>query len=119
MNRMNKVKLSRNFYLYEFESPETKEVIIFDGLVSKLQLARDYVKKALVITSGYRTEKYNMLVGGKEKSQHRVGCAVDISVVNHQPFTLKSLLEQVGFKQVIYYKEKNFIHAALFKKNPF
>jgi len=118
MNRLNKIKLASNFFLYEFQSPDTKEVIIFQGLIPKLQLARDLAGKALIITSGYRTEKHNALVKGQPKSQHRIGAAADISTLNHDAKKLKKILIEVGFLQVILYAKANFIHAALFKKNP-
>ena len=118
MIRINKIKLARNFFLYEFESPDTKEVIIFQGLISKLQQARDIVKRPLIITSGYRTEKHNTLVKGEKKSQHRIGAAVDISTIHHDGKKLKKILLDVGFLQVLLYEKANFIHCALFKKNP-
>lgn len=115
---INKIQLSRNFSLYEFESPDTKEVMIYDGLILKLQQARDIVKIPFFITSGYRTEKHNTLVKGMPKSQHRIGAAVDISILNHGGKELKKILIEVGFLQVILYSKRNFIHCALFKKNP-
>jgi len=118
MKDLNKIQLSRNFYLYEFHSPDTKEVIIYRGLISKLQRARDIIKSSLIITSGYRTELHNITVGGKPKSQHRIGAAVDIWAFGHGLKELEKILLEVGFKQVIVYKRANFIHAALFKKNP-
>lgn len=115
---MNRIKLSRNFSLHEFESPDTKEVIVYKDLIIKLQQARDIVKNPLIITSGYRTEKHNFQVGGKKKSQHRIGAAVDISLFNHVGKVLRKIFIQVGFRQVILYDKRHFIHVALYKKNP-
>jgi zinc D-Ala-D-Ala carboxypeptidase len=41
--------------------------------------------RVLMITSGYRSAPVNAAVGGKEKSQHRVGCAADFRVPGMTP----------------------------------
>ena len=41
--------------------------------------------RAVMITSGYRSAPVNAAVGGKEKSQHRVGCAADFRVPGMTP----------------------------------
>ena len=45
-----------------------------------LQPIRNYLKKPMIITSGFRNDKVNKLVGGKENSQHKTGCAVDFQI---------------------------------------
>ena len=116
---INDVFLTPHFKLREFQSPDTKEVILHRELVKRLQRVRNEIKKPIIITSGYRTEKHNFLVGGELNSQHRVGCAVDISTVNHDIRKLKSCLKNEGFKQIIVYRYDKIVHVALFKKNPF
>jgi len=115
----NNIQISRNFNLREFQDPVTREVKIYDSLVARLQQVRYAVGKPIVITSGYRTEKHNKFVGGLKLSQHRIGAAVDISIIGHNSAKLKKLLKIAGFKQLIVYKKKKIIHVALFKKNPF
>ena len=117
--RINDIPLTRNFNLREFHSPDTGEVIVRKSVITGLQQVRDKIGKSILITSGYRTEKHNRYVGGEEQSQHRNGLAVDVSIVGHDPVELKKLLRRAGFKQVILYREKKIIHAAIYKKNPF
>ena len=49
-------------------------------IVYCLQPIRDFIKKPIIITSGYRTREVNKLVGGKDNSQHITGCAVDFHI---------------------------------------
>lgn len=45
-----------------------------------LQPVRDLIKKPMIISSGYRCQQVNKLVGGKATSQHTKGMAVDFTV---------------------------------------
>lgn len=47
-----------------------------------LQPIRDKLKKPMIITSGYRNRKVNILAGGKANSQHLKGQAADFIVNN-------------------------------------
>ena len=47
-----------------------------------LQPIRNILNKPMIVTSGYRCEKLNLLVGGKINSQHKIGCAIDFVVKN-------------------------------------
>lgn len=49
-------------------------------LLNALQVFRDVLGKPIKITSGYRCEKLNRLVGGVSNSSHLKGWAADISV---------------------------------------
>lgn len=66
---------------------------MLDLIVYCLQPIRDKLNKPMVITSGYRCNEVNKLVGGVSNSQHCKGQAVD--------FTVKGLLvkELVNFIQ--------------------
>lgn len=116
--KVNLIKLSKNFSLYEFESPDTREVKIYPSVIDFLQYVRNKVKRPIIITSGYRTIEYNKKVGGKEKSQHLIGSAVDISLIGHKITDMNFYLFEAGFKQVIYYSKEKMIHCALFHRNP-
>lgn len=73
--------LSKNFKVYEFLSPDSKELILSELLVSIIQNIRDKYKKAVVITSGYRTQAFNdSLKGGIKNSEHIKGKALDFQV---------------------------------------
>ena len=41
--------------------------------------------KPILVSSGYRSAPVNAAVGSKEKSQHRVGCAVDFRIPGMTP----------------------------------
>ena len=78
-------KLSKNFKVYEFLSPDSKELILSELLVSIIQNIRDKYKKSVIITSGYRTQAFNdSLKGSIKNSEHVKGKALDftVSVIN-------------------------------------
>lgn len=73
--------LSKNFKVYEFLSPDSNELILSELLVSIIQNIRDKYKKAVVITSGYRTQAFNdSLKGSIKNSEHIKGKALDFQV---------------------------------------
>lgn len=49
-------------------------------IVYCLQPVRDYLKKPMIITSGYRNAQLNTLVGGAKNSQHLEGKAADFII---------------------------------------
>lgn len=51
-------------------------------LCSLLEDVRDVIGSPIRITSGYRCEELNGLVGGAKNSQHMIGCAADIKPVS-------------------------------------
>lgn len=76
---------------------------------------RDAFGKPLFVNSGYRSNFVNEAVGGVSTSQHKLGCAADISV--HSDCSLSELFELVQelhlpFDQLIYYKKRLFIHVS-------
>ena len=73
--------LSKNFKVYEFLSPDSKELILSELLVSIIQNIRDKYKKSVIITSGYRTQAFNdSLKGSIKTSLHVKGKALDFQV---------------------------------------
>lgn len=52
-----------------------------------LQPIRDYLKKPMIITSGFRNNQVNKLVGGKPNSQHLKGQAADF-IITGMPVNL-------------------------------
>lgn len=113
MNDLNNFKVSRNFKLKEFQSPDTKEVKISARLIKKIQRVRTLRGRAIVVTSGYRTKRHNRKVKGNRNSQHMRGLAVDISTVGHVPQFLKNYAKSAGFKEVIIYPKNEFLHCGL------
>lgn len=74
--------------------------------------------EVLFITSGYRNPELNKAIGGGNRSQHLLGEAIDVTLLN-EPFKLVGLMDfvedalyyQTGFCYVWYVeKDKTFKH---------
>jgi len=87
------MKLSPHFTLYELtfsntavrknidNTPDEEQIKNLTNLcVNVLEPLRKYLNKPIHISSGYRSEKLNKLIGGATKSQHIEGKAADIYV---------------------------------------
>ena len=74
---MDKLK---NFKISEFQSPDepgSGEKMDMKFL-QQLDIAREFAGVPFVISSGYRTKKWNAKVGGRVGSSHLKGLAADI-----------------------------------------
>ena len=120
----NKIKISRNFFLSEYQSPDTKEVIIYPELIKKVQLLRDYRVAPIILTSAYRTNIYHRLIYKKKYPEtwkkiipwgsfHLSGKAVDISLKKHEPIELFKLAKKAEFKGLILNIEGGYLHADI------
>lgn len=108
---MNKVKISKDFYLYEFQCRDGSQLVKIDSnLVDKLQQLRDRLGVPLTINSGYRTPEYNKKIGGAEKSQHILGKAADVSITNIKLDIeqIAAIADTIGFTGIGMYD--TFIH---------
>lgn len=90
----NSTKLSRNFTLGEFTAsavasrngvPNQPNAAQFQNLknlcTGLLQPLRDKLKRPMIVSSGFRSQKLNdLLSGASDTSQHMLGEAADISV---------------------------------------
>ena len=75
--------------------------------------------KAVVVTSGWRSDRLNRAVGGVETSQHKVGLAADIRPLLQQEFKTfcNIILEMINQgkivpDQVIIYRRRRFVHIS-------
>lgn len=86
-------KLSNNFYLSEFVNSQTASRMNIPNIpdenaISNLKLlcqkvlqpTRDYFGKPVIISSGFRCQKLNQLIGGSKISQHILGEAADFEI---------------------------------------
>lgn len=97
-----------------------RETFIRGNIVSLvdnvLDPIREYVKEPVHINSGYRCPALNGLVGGKEDSQHLIGCAADFSVGSMTARDYKELAywcaDNLDFDQLIVYAKRKFIHVS-------
>ena len=88
-------------------------VVLVDNLLDPI---RERFAVPMVITSGYRTEKVNALVGGVANSQHMKGEAVDFCFAGFSKKEMAAaffeIAEEFNFDQLIYYKKKGVIHIS-------
>lgn len=108
------IKLSRDFSLSEFACRDEKRSVYVDAeLVQRLQLLRDYFKRPVVITSGYRSREYNRSVGGADGSQHLEGRAADIKVIGVGMEDIAVAAVKAGFRGIGIYG--SFVHVDVRK----
>ena len=60
-----------------------------------LEDIRDYFAMPLIINSACRCASYNQKIGGAKRSQHVLGMAADISVMNIHPDRVADYVEEV------------------------
>jgi hypothetical protein len=101
------MRLSRNFQLQEMLVSQTavragidmtpdEQVLANLKKLARviLQPARDLLREAIIITSGYRPRDLNTLIGGSPSSDHILGCAADIFTPHRSPFELATFIHR-------------------------
>ena len=87
-------KLAPGFKVREFRCRDGSDVVMIDQtLVVLLQAIREHFGKPITITSGYRTAAHNAAVGGAKSSQHLLGRAADIQVLDTDPLAVAAALD--------------------------
>lgn len=123
--------ISKNFSYREFEKSATADrlgicnviitVRVRDAVraltLNILQPLRDFLKLAVLISSGFRCRELNIAVGGVDTSQHTKGEAADIYVLLEDGSRMPSvelarIIIQLGlpFDQLIIYP--TFVHVS-------
>lgn len=116
------LKVSENFHVGEFEdkddSPTNHFTLIAPALVALLQRLRERIDSPITITSGFRTERTNIRVGGAAHSYHTFGFAADITspslTIGFLYGTIINLLEVGKLPELGglgFYPKRNFIHV--------
>lgn len=82
-------------------------------VVDVLQPLRNFIKKPIKITSGYRCHDLNTLIGGAWNSQHQLGQAVDIICNGISPKKLCEIIQELKlpYDQIII--EPSWLHLSL------
>ena len=98
----------------EMRCKGTGELHMNEDFMEKLIALRREFNSPMIITSGYRRSDYNKQVGGKKKSAHIHGKAVDVRCYGEKAFKLVQLAFKykftgIGIKQNGPHKER-FIH---------
>ena len=77
---------------------------------------RAMIGRPIIVTSGYRSQQVNELVGGSKTSQHLTGKAADIHVQGYTPQQMEIIYRAIqmyyDFDQLIFYPSKNIIHIS-------
>ena len=85
-------------------------------VLNVLDPLRARIGRPIIITSGYRSQRVNELVGGSKTSQHLSGKAADIHVQGYTPQQMDIVYQTIqkccDFDQLIFYPSKNIIHIS-------
>ncbi|MBQ8525968.1 MAG: DUF882 domain-containing protein [Clostridia bacterium] len=88
--------LSKNFTIEEFACRDGSDKILIDTkLVELLQKIRNHFGLPVTITSAYRTESYNIQIGGVAGSTHTKGIAADIFITEITPNEIAAYIEYI------------------------
>ena len=85
-------------------------------VLNVLDPLRARIGRPIIITSGYRSQRVNNLVGGSKTSQHMLGKAADIHIQGYTPQQMDIVYQTIqmcyDFDQLIFYPYKNIIHVS-------
>lgn len=85
-------------------------------VLNVLDPLRARIGRPIIITSGYRSQRVNELVGGSKTSQHLLGKAADIHIQGYTPQQMDIVYQTIhmcyDFDQLIFYPSKNIIHVS-------
>ena len=98
---------------------EQNLIALVDNILDPL---REAYKKPIIVTSGFRCEELNRLVGGSKTSHHRTGQAVDIRSVEdtvEENKKLFNLIQQLDlpFDQLIDEYNYDWVHVSYSPRN--
>ena len=82
-------------------------------VLNVLDPLRARIGRPIIITSGYRSQRVNELVGGSKTSQHMQGKAADIHIQGYTPQQMemeyRTIQMYYDFDQLIFYPSKNIM----------
>ena len=99
-------------------TPDKKSLYNLEKLIENvLDPLREVYGKPIIVTSGYRCEKLNRVLGGAKTSQHQKGEAVDIRTLIDTPEENKKLFDLIQelnlpFDQLINEYNYDQIHVS-------
>lgn len=104
----------KNFGPGEFACKGSSLVYVDPELLDRLEaLRRELGDTPLLITSGFRSPRHNRRVGGDPESQHMLGRAVDLVMLNQDPKRVAEAARRVGFRGIGHYPKQNFMHLDI------
>ena len=109
------MKLSEHFTLEELtvsttaarkgwdNTPNATEIANLTRVAGLLEQVRALFNLPIVVNSGYRCKILNDYIGSKDTSQHRIGCAADITIPGKTPKQVVEAIVKAGipYDQVI------------------
>ena len=102
------------FSVDELKCKGTDECEMDEGFMKKLEVLRHEFNEPMIVSSGYRHESYNQVIGGAKNSPHLYGKAVDIVISDKSAYRLMKLAIQHGFTGIGVSQrgphEKRFLH---------
>lgn len=113
MEEMSHSNTAKNLGISNVPNWQAKENLRILATVL-LQPLREHYGKPMIVSSGYRNQEVNRVVGGVRNSQHIEGKAVDIKCENPR-LLLKILINtKLMFDQAILYDDgkNNFLHLS-------
>lgn len=114
--RINKFKHCKRKNINNYPNKTSLDNIL-ELIFYCLQPIRNYIKKPIIITSGYRSKEINKLVKGRTNSQHLKGQAADFIV---KGMDSKKIIDEIIKSKVIFDQlidEKGWVHISFNKKN--
>jgi len=116
---MNDFKLSNHFNLREFQCPCCFRVKLLPQLVEALEALRSAIGgKPIIVTSGYRCQEHNKMIGGAINSDHLYGWAADIvidgvpsDVIANEAEKMPHLVKRVGT-----YADRDCVHIGVVER---
>tara|TARA_R110000824_G_scaffold179357_3_gene359542 strand:- start:37 stop:504 length:468 start_codon:yes stop_codon:yes gene_type:complete len=125
---MTKMKLSKNLSLAETirsatamrhgieNNPTPEHIVNLMSIAENIfQPVRDYLGRALFVSSGYRSAELNSLINGSKTSQHLVGSALDLDNGDDNYTVFHYIKDNLDFDQLIWEfgdKQPNWIHVS-------
>ena len=94
-------------------------ILLVDKILDPL---REAYGKPIIVTSGFRCEELNKVVGGSKKSHHRTGQAADIRTLEDTPEENKKLFDliielKLPFDQLIDEYNFDWVHVSYSPQN--
>ena len=104
--------------------PDTNITNNLQQLIEFLNPIRDAWGSALIVTSGYRCERLNQMLGGSDTSAHKLGWAVDLipsngKIEEFEQFLIKYVKDnKIMWDQILIEKSGNstWIHIGIYNQ---
>lgn len=109
-SHINKVHVSANFLLSEYQCPCCKMARVHSELIIANQCLREFLSRPYTFLSAFRCLRHNSDVGGCYNSYHLYGMAIDVSTEVLGGFASVKALQRWGFKGIILYPKQKFWH---------